>query len=171
MSHPAEWPLGDVVARSYPGPTSPFVPFPPEAIEQSIPTRFEEQVKKNGQRTAIQSERGELSYENLNLAANRVARAILAARGPGAQPVAFLLESGLAQIVALLGILKAGKIYLPLDVTFPNSRIAVLLEETQPAVFLTDNANATRALELNGSARPLINLDALGSESAENPAS
>ena len=71
-------------------PSGSFIEFKREAIEQSIPDRFEEQVRKYPERLAVKSKTQELSYEELNQAANRVARAVLAHQGDGAEPVALL---------------------------------------------------------------------------------
>ena len=53
-----------------------------DEIEQSIPYWFERQVEKSPDRVAIKSGDHELTYQELNRAANQVARAVLARRGP-----------------------------------------------------------------------------------------
>jgi non-ribosomal peptide synthetase component F len=58
-----------------------FVPFPPEAIEQSLVSRFEAQVDRGPDRLALASARTRLSYADLDRAANRVGHALLARRG------------------------------------------------------------------------------------------
>jgi amino acid adenylation domain-containing protein len=145
-----------------PGPTNPFVPFTKEDVEQSIPSRFEKQVRRNPHKTAVKTARHELTYEELNRAANRLARAIHARRGPAEEPVAFLLGHGAPQITAILGILKAGKSYVPLDASFPRPRLAYLLEDAQAGLLVTDGAHAALAAELGAGGRPLVNLDELG---------
>jgi surfactin family lipopeptide synthetase A len=55
-----------------------FVPFKQEDVEQSIPDRFEQQVSRFPDRPAISARSHRLTYEELNQAANRVARSILA---------------------------------------------------------------------------------------------
>ena len=97
-----------------------FVEFQKANIEQSIPAYFEKQVERYAGRIAVQTERQTLTYAELNRAANRVARAILGARGTGEEPVAILLAQGPLPIVALLGILKAG--YAALNPTALNIR-------------------------------------------------
>ena len=90
-------------------PTGRFIEFPQEAIEQSIPARFEQQVHQYADCLAVKAKEQALTYAELNAAANRVAHAILARRGEGQEPVALLFAKGVSLIVAILGVLKAGK--------------------------------------------------------------
>ncbi len=63
------------------GPTNPFVEFKKEA--QSIPDRFEHQVRRYPERLAVKAQSHEFTYDELNKAANHVAQAILRYRGEG----------------------------------------------------------------------------------------
>ena len=99
----------------------------------------------------------------MNQAANRLALAILELRGAQAEPVAFLLAHGCPQIVAILGILKAGKIYVPLDPSHPQARSAAVLYNALPGLLVTDNANRRKAEGLKPRACQVLNLDDLGS--------
>ena len=92
------------------GPTNAFIPFGKDQIEQSIPARFEQQVHRYPDRLAVKTRHDACTYEALNQAANRVARAILARRGEGEEPVALLLDHDIAIVAAIFGVLKAGKI-------------------------------------------------------------
>ena len=103
-------------------PTGIFVEFKQEEIEQSIPERFEKIVRQYPKRIAVKTHHHNLTYDELNKAANRIARAILARAGEGQEPVALLFEHGASIVAAILGILKAGKIYVSLDPAFPQTR-------------------------------------------------
>ncbi len=61
-----------------------------------------------------------LTYDELNRTANRLARAIIDRQGEGNEPVAIFLEHGGPVIPAMLGILKAGKIFVVIDRPFPR---------------------------------------------------
>jgi len=65
------------------GPTNPFIEFKKEEIEQSIPERFDQIVAAHSGRLAVKTNRAELTYDELNRTANRVAHALLARHGPG----------------------------------------------------------------------------------------
>jgi acyl-CoA synthetase (AMP-forming)/AMP-acid ligase II len=67
-------------------------------------------VDRYTDRLALRAKGHELAYEALNQEANRVARAILAERGEGEEPVALLLENDSPMIIAILGALKTRKI-------------------------------------------------------------
>jgi pyochelin synthetase len=68
-------------------------------------------------RIAVKSKSLILTYDELNKAANRIARVILKKCGEGSEPIALLIEQGASQIAAIIGILKAGQSYVPLTVT------------------------------------------------------
>ena len=84
-------------------PTLDFVPFAPEAIEQSVPERFEGVVAAHPESLAVKTRRHELTYDALNRLANRVARALLVRRGMAPEPVAVLLDKDALQVAAILG--------------------------------------------------------------------
>src|SRR5688572_1443844 len=102
-------------------PTGTFVEFKEEGIEQSIPDRFEQQVANYPDRVAVIGKTVTFTYEALNKLANRLARAILNQCGQGVEPIAFLFEQGAPVIAAILGVLKAGKICVPLDPSYPRA--------------------------------------------------
>lgn len=83
-------------------PTGTFIDFKKEEIEQSIPDRFEQQVRLYPHRLAVKSRNHTLTYAELNEAANRVAGAVLARLGDGEEPVALLLEQGAPLITGIL---------------------------------------------------------------------
>src|SRR5439155_10045255 len=107
---PRETAMGDR-ARAAVAPTNRFIAFRKEEIEQSVPERFEQQVARYPDRLAVRDRRHEFTYAELNVAANRIAHAVLARCGEGEEPIALLFEHGAPVIAALLGVLKAGKIY------------------------------------------------------------
>ena len=79
----------------------------------------------------------ELSYAELNRRANQLAHYL---RGLGVKPdarVAICVERGLEMIVGLLAVLKAGGAYVPLDPAYPAQRLSYMLEDSGPAVLLT----------------------------------
>jgi len=152
-----------------------FRPFPTEAVEQSIPERFERQVCLSPDKIAVVDAASILTYRELNKLANRIAHGILALRGTEPEPVALLVGNGIPVIAAMFGVLKAGKFYLALDLSQPAARTAAILTECRPALLIADSgrigeAEALRAA-LDPFALPLLNMDALAFDSSEeNPA-
>ena len=75
-------------------PIYPYTAFTDQEIEQSIPERFEKQVRLYGDRLAIKTAENSLTYNHLDAKANRLARKILAHRGDHAEAVALMFEHG-----------------------------------------------------------------------------
>src|SRR3981189_3090269 len=108
--------------------------------EASLPELFEAQVARSPQATAAVFEESSLSYEELNERANQLAH-LLIGRGIGPEDVvAIALPRSLEMIVSLLGILKAGAAYLPLDPEYPSERLAFMLQDAQSMLVLSTRA-------------------------------
>ncbi|HEU5383704.1 MAG TPA: amino acid adenylation domain-containing protein [Ktedonobacteraceae bacterium] len=104
---------------------------------QCIHQLFEAQVERTPAAPAVIFDNQELSYRQLNERANQVAH-LLRARGIGPEMcVGLCMERSLAQMVALLGILKAGAAYLPLDPLYPSQRLLFMLSDAQAPLLLT----------------------------------
>jgi amino acid adenylation domain-containing protein len=135
---------------------------------RSIPERFEEQVTAHRDRWAVRSEHESLTYGSLNEAANRVARAILET-APHTDVVGVFINHGASVIVAMLGILKSGKVFLPLDVRQPLSRARQILDDSGAGMLLSDDQNQEKAVALCHSDLQLVNADGLrGTGSSPN---
>jgi amino acid adenylation domain-containing protein len=116
------------------------------ATEAEYPTEagvhhlIEEQAAREPNAVAVVFEDRSLTYAELNRRANQVARH-LQDLGVGSETiVGVYLERSLDMVVALLGILKAGGTYLPLDPLFPAERLAYMLEDSQAAVVVTQHS-------------------------------
>jgi non-ribosomal peptide synthetase component F len=105
---------------------------------------FEQQAEKYPGKIAIREEEREISYLSLNEQANYIAR-LLYAIGAGKDTViAYLGNSGINLVSSLLGIFKAGGIYLPVDTSFPAVRIRSMLDETNCKIgIVSKNEQAT----------------------------
>jgi amino acid adenylation domain-containing protein len=142
-------------------PSGVFTPFAEADVEQSIPARFEAQARRFPERLAVRERGRTLTYDALNRRANRIAHALLDARGDANEPVALLLDNGAAMIAALLGALKAGKLFVPLDPSYPAARTAYMLADARAGVLLTDRRNRAQALALAGDARTVLDVGRL----------
>jgi amino acid adenylation domain-containing protein len=142
---------------------------------------FEQQAAKTPASMAIRQDQRSLTYAELNTLANRFAR-LLQKEHPGGIPirVALSLDRSPEMVAAILGVLKAGGVYIPVDPGYPAARIAVLLEDSQPTLLLTQNSllagfrtDGLRTLTVEDAGPQLDalsgeNLD--GAVSAESPA-
>ena len=118
-----------------------------ELPQLTLPAAFEAQVERSPQAIALVFEDTELRYAELNLQVNRLAHYLIG-RGIGAEDiVALALPRSAEMIIALLGILKTGAAYLPLDPDYPAERLAYMLRDAQPACILTSARIAERLPE------------------------
>ena len=107
------------------------------ATNKCIHELFEEQVKRTPEAVAVVFEGEELTYRELNQRANQVARYLIKL---GARPetlVGICMERSLEMIVGILGILKAGAVYMPQDPCFPDERLSLMWEDTRASVLLS----------------------------------
>ncbi|HUY19643.1 MAG TPA: non-ribosomal peptide synthetase [Candidatus Binataceae bacterium] len=154
---------GSVGARVRPA--NAFTPFAPAEIEQSISARFESQAARRPSALALCDETRRWSYGELNGFANRVARAILEATPPGNRPVVLLFEQEALAIGAILGVLKAGRVYVPLSPRLPTARLATILADSQADLILTNERSAPVAREFAGGTVKTLMVDRLADNS------
>jgi amino acid adenylation domain-containing protein len=163
----ADYPLGTLIGIRNPadtvGPANLFTTFAKHEIEQSIADRFESQVSKYPSHVAVKSRTREWTYQALNCYADQVAQSVLSRQGDGEGRVALLFEHDAPMIAALLGALKAGKTYVPLDPSYPKERLAYILEDSQAGALITNDQNLALAQELAVDGITLINIDRLDS--------
>ncbi|MGH9484387.1 MAG: non-ribosomal peptide synthetase, partial [Terriglobales bacterium] len=109
-----------------------------------VPALIEQQAARTPTRVAVRCEGRELTYQELNTRANRVA-ARLRERGVKSNTlVGVSMERSLEMVVALLGIWKSGGAYVPLDPDYPAERLAFLLEDAGVALLLSESALVQR---------------------------
>jgi len=140
-------------------PTNSFTSFARSEIAQSIGARFESQVQKYPGNIAVKTAKHCWSYAELNQRANKIAQTILDRFGDGEERICLLFEHGAPMISALLGALKAGKTYVPLDPTYPVERLAFILANSEATALLTNDENSALAQQLVTGDAQLINID------------
>ena len=130
------------------------------ALDQSYVALFEARVAAHPERTVARCQEASFDYAGLNLAANRLGHALVAAGVAIDQPVALLAERGLPLLGMIVGSFKAGAGYLPLDPGLPLARLQRIVELSRTPVVVCTAAYAGQARqlldELAGSARPKL---------------
>ncbi|MDF5706497.1 MAG: amino acid adenylation domain-containing protein [Nostoc sp. S4] len=112
--------------------------------DQCIHQLFEVQVERTPDAVAVVFEDEQLTYRELNARANQLGQYL---RKLGVKPevlVGICTERSLEMIIGLLGILKAGGVYVPLDPTYPQERLSFILKDAQVAVLLTQQKFVSR---------------------------
>ncbi|MFJ2444448.1 amino acid adenylation domain-containing protein, partial [Streptomyces sp. NPDC087658] len=129
------------------------------AAGHSLPDAFQAQVARTPEALAVVAGDVELSYTELNARANRVAHWLIA-QGVGPEDVvALALPRSVELIGVILGVLKTGAAYVPVDTEYPADRVAFMLEDARPAYLLTTSALLER---LSGSGVPCQAVDTPG---------
>ena len=105
--------------------------------DKTIHQLFEEQVERTPDNIAVVYEDSKLTYRQLNEKANQLARS-LRAKGVGLDSiVGIMAEKSLEIVVGIMGIVKAGGAYLPIDPDYPQDRISYMLEDSGSVLLLT----------------------------------
>ena len=100
-----------------------------------------------------------VTYRELNSRANQLARYLRARRIGADRLVGLFIDRGIDAVVAMVGVLKAGGAYLPLDPSYPPERVAYMLNTASPVCVLTQDAARDR---LPARAVEIISLDGIG---------
>ncbi|MCF2860137.1 amino acid adenylation domain-containing protein [Pseudoalteromonas sp. SMS1] len=113
----------------------------PKNLPHTLVSQFETQVRHHPLRTAVSIGMQSLSYSKLNDKANQFAQALLS--HPEFKPnsqnlIALCAKPSADLIVAILGILKSGAAYVPIDPSSPKPRISHILQDAQPCILVLD---------------------------------
>ncbi len=148
-----EW---NATAREYP-------------TEQCIHELFEQQVEQSPDAIAMKYEEEEVTYQELNRRANQLAH-YLRRRGVGVEEVVGIsVERSIEMVVGVLGVLKAGGAYLPIDPTYPGERISYLLEDAGVELLVTQRGVKERLPGHRAEEVCIDECEEIGKESEENP--
>ncbi|HVH13957.1 MAG TPA: amino acid adenylation domain-containing protein, partial [Longimicrobium sp.] len=145
----------------------------PYPAESCIHERFEAQAARTPEAVALVSAAGErVTYGELNRRANRLAHH-LRARGVGPDVrVGLCVERSPAMVAGLLGILKAGGVFVPLDPGYPRERLEYMLADSAPAAVLAQGSvmeQMSATLAALGRDVPVLELDAAAPAWADAP--
>lgn len=109
-------------------------------MKNNLVQLFEEQARRMPDRIASINKNEQLTYQQLNERSNQLAR-YLRKMGVGPEVlVGICMDRSNLMLIGLLGILKAGGGYVPLDPKYPNARLCFMLEDAEVELILTDNS-------------------------------
>ncbi|MGH4018511.1 MAG: amino acid adenylation domain-containing protein, partial [Pseudonocardiaceae bacterium] len=131
-----------------------------EVPSGTVSSLFAEQVRCTPEDTAVVCGEVELSYSELDARANRLAHRLV---GLGVRPegrVGVLVDRSVELVVAVLGVVKAGGAYLPVDVRAPVERMRLVLAEAGASVLLTDRAWEPTARAAHGGQCVVVDAEA-----------
>jgi len=114
--------------------------YPCEASVQSL---FEKVVTEEPDRVAVNDGDHMITYSRLNKGANLLAHDLLKKGIKEGSKVGLLMERSLNMIVVMIGILKTGGMYVPLDPGYPSDRLRYMIDDAQITTLVTDDQTAT----------------------------
>ena len=133
-----------------------------------VHTLFEREVENTPESIALVHGSETVTYFELNQKANRIAHYLIS-EGIGQETlVGIALERSPDLIACVLGVLKAGGAYLPIDAGYPRERLAMILEDGHPPLVLADSPLSKR-LPLNSSRTVCLDDIGLDGQNSENP--
>ena len=139
----------------------------PEPTAAGVHELFERYVELTPNAPAVLRDGQILSYQDVDRRANQIAHALIALGAGRGTRVALCLDRRPPLVLALLGIMKSGACYVPLDPTYPARRLQGIVEDARPTVLLTETRFASLWHDLSGVT--VVYLDASDSTIASRP--
>jgi len=117
--------------------------------KKTIHQCFQEQVEKTPDNTAIVSGDNKLTYRELNEKSNQIANYLLQGTIQKGTIVSILMDRSIDMIVSILGILKAGGVYLPIDPDYPAERIKYMIDDSKSYILLTSENHLRKVKDIS----------------------
>ena len=108
--------------------------------EHSLAYYVEQQVQQQPSAIAVTGTGGELTYQQLNQQANRLAHKLVQLGVARGDRVGFVTRSTQQAAIVMLGIVKLGAVYVPLDPSYPQERLALMVQDATPSVLIGDES-------------------------------
>ncbi|QKV97422.1 non-ribosomal peptide synthase/polyketide synthase [Streptomyces sp. NA02950] len=124
--------------------------------EGTLPELFAASVRRTPDAPALDGAGGPVTYRELDIRANRLAHRLIGLGVRPEHPVAVLMDRSVELLVAQLAVVKAGGVYVPLDIRAPEDRLRTVLAETAADVLLTDRAWARTAADVPHEGRTVV---------------
>lgn len=136
-----------------------FLEFRQQEIEQSLINRFDQIVYKFPQNIAVETRKYNWTYQELSNKVNQIASVIIHKNVDPSEKIALLFDHDAPMIAAILGVLKTGCAYVPLDPSFPQKRLIYMLNDADINTIITNSNNMDVAFKLKTNLRRIINID------------
>jgi amino acid adenylation domain-containing protein len=123
-------------------------------------------ASKQAESIAVVDEKESVAYRELNGQANQIAHYLRRLGSTPEQPVAIYMEQSVRAVICMLGVLKAGSAYVPIETRYPLSRVTTILEEAGISLVLTQKALSAG---LRDTSYTLVTIDEDWQEIAQEP--
>lgn len=111
--------------------------------DKTVTDIFEDQVLKTPHNIAVKINNEEITYEDLNNLANRLAYTLKKYNISANVPVAIRLNKSINMIVAIIAVIKSGGCYLPIDLSYPKERIDFMLKDSNCKLLITNSLHVS----------------------------
>lgn len=108
----------------------------PYPSQMSVEQIFKKQVQKFPKKVAIKNKNGSYTYQELDEYSNRIAYKLIEKGVKKGEMVAIMADKSMETIIGILGIIKAGAAYVPIDIKYPLNRIRYILNDTKSKFLL-----------------------------------
>lgn len=143
-------------------------PLPDSFLQSTVIAHFEENAARFPDRPAVSHKGRELTYAELNQAANQVAHGLIDRPGLGTEPVALLTPLSIQAHIFILGALKAGRPYTAPDLQHPANRIEQMLANARPALVISQADNLALAQAATPAGTAIATFDSFLPDSADS---
>ncbi len=127
----------------------------------NIGGRFERWANESPDKIACREVHGTTTYGALNEASNRLRHHLQSVRGDTTEPIVLLFGHGVAAVAAYIGVLKAARICVALDPSWPVARLAAMLDDSGASIVAADRRNEALARSLAGGSAEVVILEDL----------
>ncbi|GMG87746.1 non-ribosomal peptide synthetase [Biformimicrobium ophioploci] len=131
-------------------------------VDQTLASKFEKQVDKFSDRLAVTDSTESMTYAALNQYANRVARSLQGIALQEECPrIGLYFEKGIQFIASVLGVLKAGYAYVPIDPAFPGDRNRFIVEDSGISICITNSGFLAEAQSVCGNQVEFLEIEGI----------
>ena len=138
------------------------------APNKTIIDLFEEQVEKNPNKVAVIFEDNKMTYKELNAKANQLANHIRKMQIKPNDIIGIMLPRSLEVIAAIIGVIKAGACYIPIDPSYPQKRIQYMLDDSKSKLLITNDGLYNNIKYENKISADFSNIDIYSAENDQN---
>ena len=135
--------------------------------DQTLVSLIETQVQQKGEAVALHVEGQDYSYAYLDQRSNQIARYLMSQGTTDETMVGVLLDRNADMIISMLGVLKAGCAYVPIDPMYPLDRVKYMIEDSGLPLILSSKAQASITAQLDAVEVLDVQADAIDDLSAE----
>jgi len=126
--------------------------------QETVGIRLSAVAAEYPDRLAVRADGHSVDYAIFDGMAHNIAALVAEHTAPGDRVILYM-NQGVLLLAAIFGVLRAGRVYVPLDPAYPAARNGLIAESAEAGLVLTDTANASSASQLDARAHTLLNLE------------